>query len=235
MEKTMKARIQHKHDIEANWLKATNFTPLAGEIIVYDSDENYDHPRIKTGDGKTNINDLLFIADYVLPVGGAELGGVKNGGNVVINPDGTMTASNGKVDFVAQDTPPEDTSVLWVDTKDNSAEELPESPGGKTIVKYVKPTEVPLENGAQYIFYAAEGCTFTIEIGTFEAQNGSNKAEFQLATKRSVLWLLWTQTDVDGSLIPTNGDRGYFQLEGDCSHMKISTTTQYNYVVLKVS
>lgn len=31
-------------------------------------------------------------ADYVLPVGGAELGGVKNGGNVVINADGTMTA-----------------------------------------------------------------------------------------------------------------------------------------------
>lgn len=31
-------------------------------------------------------------ADYVLPVGGDELGGVKNGGNVVINADGTMTA-----------------------------------------------------------------------------------------------------------------------------------------------
>jgi hypothetical protein len=29
---------------------------------------------------------------YVLPVGGTELGGVKNGGNVVINADGTMTA-----------------------------------------------------------------------------------------------------------------------------------------------
>ena len=97
IEKNMNTRIQHKHDIEANWLKATNFTPLAGEIIVYDSDENYDHPRIKTGDGKTNINDLPFIADYVLPVGGAELGGVKNGGNVVINPDGTMTASSGNV------------------------------------------------------------------------------------------------------------------------------------------
>ena len=63
MEKTMKARVQHKHDIEANWLKATNFTPLASEIIVYDSDENYDYPRIKIGDGKTNINDLPFIVD----------------------------------------------------------------------------------------------------------------------------------------------------------------------------
>lgn len=65
MEKTMKARVQHKHDIEANWLKATNFTPLASEIIVYDPDENYDYPRIKIGDGKTNINTLPFITkDY---------------------------------------------------------------------------------------------------------------------------------------------------------------------------
>lgn len=65
MEKTMKARVQHKHDIEANWLKATNFTPLASEIIVYDSDENYDYPRIKIGDGKTNINSLPFVTkDY---------------------------------------------------------------------------------------------------------------------------------------------------------------------------
>lgn len=65
MEKTMKARVQHKHDIEANWLKATNFTPLASEIIVYDPDENYDYPRIKIGDGETNINALPFVTkDY---------------------------------------------------------------------------------------------------------------------------------------------------------------------------
>ena len=30
--------------------------------------------------------------NYVLPIGGEELGGVKNGGNVTINPDGTMDA-----------------------------------------------------------------------------------------------------------------------------------------------
>ena len=63
MGKTMKARIQHKHDIEANWLKAMNFTPLVSEIIVYDPDENYSYPRIKIGDGETNINDLPFITE----------------------------------------------------------------------------------------------------------------------------------------------------------------------------
>lgn len=61
MEKNMKARVQHKHDIEANWLRAINFTPLISEIIVYDPDESYDYPRIKIGDGKTNINSLPFV------------------------------------------------------------------------------------------------------------------------------------------------------------------------------
>jgi hypothetical protein len=36
-------RTQQKHDIEANWLKAENFIPLDGEIIVYDADENYSY------------------------------------------------------------------------------------------------------------------------------------------------------------------------------------------------
>ena len=65
MEKTMKARIQHKHDIEANWLKATNFTPLAGEIIVYDRDGLMDFERIKIGDGETTVNNLPFVFEPV--------------------------------------------------------------------------------------------------------------------------------------------------------------------------
>lgn len=69
-------RIQHKHDIEANWLKATNFIPLVGEIIIYDSDTvdreivineetvvipacNYQ--RIKIGDGETVVSSLSFF------------------------------------------------------------------------------------------------------------------------------------------------------------------------------
>ena len=35
---------------------------------------------------------LIEVVASDLPVGGAELGGVKNGGNVTINNDGTMTA-----------------------------------------------------------------------------------------------------------------------------------------------
>lgn len=53
--KTFQGRIVQKHDIKANWDKATNFVPLKGEIIIYD-----DLNKIKIGDGSTKINDLKF-------------------------------------------------------------------------------------------------------------------------------------------------------------------------------
>ena len=62
-EKTIKSRIVHKHDIESNWLLATNFTPKQGEIIVYDVDANHSCERIKIGDGTTNVNALSFVGE----------------------------------------------------------------------------------------------------------------------------------------------------------------------------
>ena len=59
-EKALNTRIQHKHDIEANWNQAVNFIPKAGEIIVYDADTQYDYPRIKIGDGTTSVVNLKF-------------------------------------------------------------------------------------------------------------------------------------------------------------------------------
>ena len=64
-EKTIKTRIQSKHETEANWNKATNFIPLKGEIIIYDPDTTYDYPRIKVGDGKTNVISLKFVTEGV--------------------------------------------------------------------------------------------------------------------------------------------------------------------------
>lgn len=63
MDKKIKSRLIHKHDIEANWLKATNFIPLAGEEVVYEADENHNYPRIKIGDGVTPVTDLPFLLD----------------------------------------------------------------------------------------------------------------------------------------------------------------------------
>jgi hypothetical protein len=59
-EKNIKSRIVHKHDIESNWSKATNFIPKQGEIIIYDIDSNHSYERIKIGDGTTKVNDLPF-------------------------------------------------------------------------------------------------------------------------------------------------------------------------------
>lgn len=85
-EKHLKTRIIHKHDLEVNWLKATTFVPLKGELIIYDievaengntltvSDGNggqvaalpngrtspYTYERFKIGDGKTLVSALPF-------------------------------------------------------------------------------------------------------------------------------------------------------------------------------
>lgn len=59
--KTLNGRIVNKHDTEENWLKAVNFTPERGEVIVYDTDENYDYERLKIGDGVTLVSDLPFV------------------------------------------------------------------------------------------------------------------------------------------------------------------------------
>lgn len=64
-EKNLKARIVHKHDIEANWLLATGFTPKQGEIIVYDIDDTHSCERMKIGDGVQNVNNLPFYDDGI--------------------------------------------------------------------------------------------------------------------------------------------------------------------------
>ena len=62
-EKNLNTRIINKHDTEENWLKATNFIPKAGEMIIYDADTNNPLPRMKIGDGVGYVNDLEFIGD----------------------------------------------------------------------------------------------------------------------------------------------------------------------------
>lgn len=62
-EKRLNTRIVHKHAVEADWLKATGFIPMAGELIVYDADADYSYERIKIGDGTSNVNSLPFVDD----------------------------------------------------------------------------------------------------------------------------------------------------------------------------
>ena len=62
-EKRLSTRIVHKHATEADWLKATNFAPMAGELIIYDVDAQHTYERVKIGDGTTNVNALPFVDD----------------------------------------------------------------------------------------------------------------------------------------------------------------------------
>lgn len=62
-EKIFNTRIVHKHDTEANWNKATNFIPKAGELIIYDADATHTYVRIKIGDGEKTVIALPFIDD----------------------------------------------------------------------------------------------------------------------------------------------------------------------------
>ena len=59
-------RIQHKYDIEENWKKAVNFTPLEGELIIYGKDSNYSYDRFKVGDGVTLVNALPFTDEEIV-------------------------------------------------------------------------------------------------------------------------------------------------------------------------
>ena len=65
-EKRIYGRSVQKHDVQKNWEKAENFTPLAGEIIIYDRDENYGYERVKIGDGITLVNALPFVDESIV-------------------------------------------------------------------------------------------------------------------------------------------------------------------------
>lgn len=57
---TLKGTLIPRHDIEANWNKAKNFTPAKDELIIYDKDDTFDFKRYKMGDGETKVTDLSF-------------------------------------------------------------------------------------------------------------------------------------------------------------------------------
>ena len=94
-EKKIKTRLQNKHDFESNWIIAgvNGFTPLAGELIIYDKEVDaegnilagalpadrtfaYKIARYKIGDGFTNVTDLPFNNNLGLD-NGQEFGSIQ--------------------------------------------------------------------------------------------------------------------------------------------------------------
>ena len=62
----LKARIQHLHKTEAEWIIFEQEKPeLAvfneGELIIFDTDESHTTPRLKVGDGIHKLSELPFI------------------------------------------------------------------------------------------------------------------------------------------------------------------------------
>lgn len=83
-ESTLHARIINIHDVEYNWNRAATFIPRAGEIVVYDVDQEHTYPRFKIGDGKTSVVDLPFTLDTTISdfFGTASEVIYLNGGNI---------------------------------------------------------------------------------------------------------------------------------------------------------
>ena len=62
-EKILGARMINKHDTQVNWESVPDFVPYEGEIVVYDTDDNFAYPRFKIGDGITTIGELPFSVE----------------------------------------------------------------------------------------------------------------------------------------------------------------------------
>lgn len=62
----MKARVSHLHKTELEWAKLVSWKPEAGELIIFDPDENYDYARVKIGDGKRTLKELPFFIDSAI-------------------------------------------------------------------------------------------------------------------------------------------------------------------------
>ena len=66
---TLKARIQHLHKTEADWIifeqENPDFIFRAGELIIYDADQTHATPRFKFGDGSTTLSNLPFIGTEI--------------------------------------------------------------------------------------------------------------------------------------------------------------------------
>ncbi len=136
-EKNIKSRIIHKHDIESNWQLATNFTPMKGEIIVYDVDANYNYERLKIGDGETNVN-LLPFADGALRASiEADISAVETRIDDIDALVGDTSVSEQIADaniiYVGPDMPTDPKIKVWINTAEEAIGVVPVLPRVATI------------------------------------------------------------------------------------------------------
>lgn len=120
-EKVFQSRIQLKHDIEENWLKAINFVPKEGEIVIYDSDSNNPTPRFKIGDGVTVIGSLPFVA-------------AQADWNITDESDSGYIKNKPNYDKIVTDLEELSTNVAYINKENNENIESPDIAASSVII-----------------------------------------------------------------------------------------------------
>lgn len=136
-EKKIIGRAIQKHDVEANWLKATNFTPMKGEIIVYDKDSTHNYERIKIGDGSTLVSALPFVDDALKTSLLAEISAVDDKVDAVSALVGDTAVSeqieDAQIVYVGPTQPTDPNIKVWINTSEEGTGVVPVLPRVATI------------------------------------------------------------------------------------------------------
>jgi hypothetical protein len=136
-EKNIRARIVHKHDIAANWNKATSFIPKQGEIIVYDIDNDYNYERFKIGDGITNVNSLPFADNALREAIITQINNVDDKVGAVSALVGDTAVSEqiaaANIIYVGPDMPTDSNIKVWINTAEEGTGIVPVLPRIATI------------------------------------------------------------------------------------------------------
>lgn len=152
-EKTFKSRVILKHDVESNWQLATGFTPLQGEVVIYDPDKSYAYSRFKIGDGEQNVNALPFVDDALRETLVAQIGDVDDKvdavsalvGDTAVSAQISSAIDEATADdfgIYVQDTEPADAvdGDIWIDTANDPSfiepnlPEVTEADNGKILM-----------------------------------------------------------------------------------------------------
>ena len=139
-EKTFNSRIIHKHATEADWLKATNFYPKSGEIIVYDKDSAHSYERLKIGDGVTLVSNLPFVDD-VAKAGISSLGTIVGTVNSRIDTISGLVGDKSVSEqiaaanmiYIGPNEPTDPKIKVWINTAEDGTGVVPVLPRVATI------------------------------------------------------------------------------------------------------
>lgn len=139
-ENIFQSRIIHKHDVEANWLKAVNFIPKKGEIIVYDVDGTYTYERIKIGDGVAAVSALPFADNHVTQEISALNTTVNNVSTKVDEvselvgdtPVSSQIAASNII-YVGANMPTDPNIKVWINTSEEGTGVIPMLPRATTV------------------------------------------------------------------------------------------------------